>query len=342
MIDYFVEISFTNENLGKVKFISKGYRSFSLGYPCSDPHVCAPYRLKLNTGVYKMECWGSIGECWSSSSTPGLGGYTSGYIFIQNPIDMYVFVGNTGFFNAVKEMEKETIGLSPGGATDVRLNISDKWWDPESLISRIMVAAGGGGAEWQLSIGGNGGGLNGTQSISAKSSTAIYDDPCPGATQRSGSKCSSLEYSNPSILPASEGSFGSAGQTEPIQNKNGDDYGAFGGGGYYGGTSYQLIGSGSGGSSFISGYPGCDAVKNQINPIIHTGQPIHYSGLVFINPVMITGNSTMPLPENNKENVHKGTGAFRLTLVYCDVRDSCKKSLDFRFLRYSFIFIFDS
>jgi len=62
-------------------------------------------------------------------------------------------------------------------------------------------------------------------------------------------------------------------------------------GGYYGGGSgsynNSVVGSGAGGSSFISGYLGCDAIDVSG---IHTGGCIHYSGNVFISPEMIGGN----------------------------------------------------
>jgi hypothetical protein len=58
------------------------------------------------------------------------------------------------------------------------------------------------------------------------------------------------------------------------------------GGGYYGGKSGEV--SSAGGSSFISGYTGCNAISESSteNNIIHTGQPNHYSGCVFTNSVM--------------------------------------------------------
>uniref|UniRef100_UPI00203BBA71 glycine-rich protein n=1 Tax=Odoribacter lunatus TaxID=2941335 RepID=UPI00203BBA71 len=63
--------------------------------------------------------------------------------------------------------------------------------------------------------------------------------------------------------------------------------GGSGGGGYYGGYSQQSdSGYGYGGSSFISGYSGCDAVNSSGS---HTGQSIHYSGLQFYNASMTAG-----------------------------------------------------
>ncbi len=51
----------------------------------------------------------------------------------------------------------------------------------------------------------------------------------------------------------------------------------------------ELWGAQGGGSSFISGHEGCDAIKEESteNNIIHTGQSIHYSGLYFTNTLMI-------------------------------------------------------
>ena len=157
----------------------------------------------------------------------------------------------------------------------IKLIVTKNWYVTESLISRIMVAGAGGGAEWAASIGGNGGGLIGGNST--------YTDPdfytiCQGATQTSGGT---------------------------------------GGGGYYGGTTYDYTFAGSGGSSFISGHEGCNAVENNVNEIIHTGQPNHYSGYVFQNTKMIDGNQTMPLIDSlTEEGIHDGFGAFRITILY--------------------------
>lgn len=60
-----------------------------------------------------------------------------------------------------------------------------------------------------------------------------------------------------------------------------------GGGGYYGGKGGQTSGAlGTGGSSFISGHPGCNAINASGS---HTGQPIHYSGVQFYNTSMQAG-----------------------------------------------------
>jgi len=69
------------------------------------------------------------------------------------------------------------------------------------------------------------------------------------------------------------------------------------GGGYYGGTTSDYADeceAGAGGSSFVSGYEGCDAISKESteNNIIHTGQSIHYSGKKFTNIKLLDGNSS--------------------------------------------------
>lgn len=66
--------------------------------------------------------------------------------------------------------------------------------------------------------------------------------------------------------------------------------------------SWAKGGGGGGGSSFISGYEGCNAISAESteNNIIHTNQPNHYSGKVFVDTVMKAGDEEMP--------THDGTG----------------------------------
>ena len=347
MIKHFVKTSLQDSSKGTVKETIQTSKSLILKYPCSSSFNCTPYVLKLSAGVYKFECWGSKGEGWEyedKKSNPGLGGYTSGTLYISKPTQFFVYIGTIGFFNALKSFT--TIGstyAAPGGATDVRLKYSEDWWDNYSLISRIMVAAGGGGAEWEASVGGNGGGIQGGSSVSAKLNigSEVYEEQCPGATQTSGSsECQNFTISISGVATTcypSYGSFGSAGTTQPV---NGYDYGAFGGGGYYGGTSYQYAFAGSGGSSFISGHEGCDAVKDQSEVIEHTNQSVHYSHFVFWNTEMIPGNETMPLPESQSgKNIHNGEGAFRITLLMYQCQCTYKRSLYYSLIPTLFIII---
>ena len=343
MIKNFVKISLKDSTKGQIEETIQTRKSIVLNYPCSNTYDCTPYVLEVSKGVYKFESWGSkgMGYCYSNSvcSRPGLGGYTSGKLFLDKHTRFYLYIGTQGFYNAVKDLKVDIVkGSLPGGATDVRMNYSDNWWDSYSLISRIMVSAGGGGTEWSASIGGNGGGLIGGESISAKNylGSEVYEDHCPGATQTSGSKCPEFDHSN-SEIHAFKGEFGSGGLANPING----DFCAFGGGGYYGGTSYEYSFAGSGGSSFISGHEGCKSVKEQTEVIEHTNTSYHYSGFVFTNTEMISGNETMPLPTSStEEGIYDGSGAFRITLLLYSYQCTYKKSLYSSLIPNLFIFIY--
>jgi hypothetical protein len=249
----------------------------------------APY-----TGTYKIQCWGAGSSCQ--------GAYTSGYLYINQKEILYVYVGpgcgfltykvtthsvvfngGGGFIDGCTDFNNNT----GGGATDIRL-INGSWDDFSSLKSRIMVAAGGGGCI-APSLPGYGGDLT---SKTADGAYPYESDPynygkVSGVTQISG-------YS-----------FGT-GQSGKR---------AGGGGGYYGGYAENC--AGSGGSSFISGYAGCNAISESSTSanIIHTGSPNHYSGYVFTNMKMIAGNSSMPSPSGGTETGHTGNGYARITFV---------------------------
>ena len=154
MIDKFVKVSLKENSLGSVKYYQRTGSSLSIQYPCNDPYKCTPYIIELKKGTYQFECWGSLGS-FNKQGKPGLGAYTSGTIFLPKETKFFIYIGTIGTFNAVKEVETQLFGTNSGGATDVRIDSEEKWWEMSSLISRIMVAAGGGGAEWG-GLGGNG------------------------------------------------------------------------------------------------------------------------------------------------------------------------------------------
>ena len=74
---------------------------------------------------------------------------------------------------------------------------------------------------------------------------------------------------------------------------------------------------GGGGSSFISGHEGCNAIlgNSTENNIEMSNQSIHYLGYRFFHTDMIDGNSLMPSPEGNKETGHCTYGAIRIHSV---------------------------
>ncbi|MBP3635347.1 MAG: InlB B-repeat-containing protein [Bacilli bacterium] len=259
------------------------------------------------SGRYKIELWGASGgnsmANGSIGAQGGLGGYTKGEINLEKGQKLYIFVGqkgtdalvgkdseasyNGGGLGTWDNHDDEAAGAG-GGATDIRLFQENGMWSNfDSLKSRIMVAGGGGGASWTTN-GGNAGGLNSYSSNPSASE----------ATQTSGYK------------------FG-IGQNG---SGTGDGDGVAGAGsGYYGGTtSGNSSGkeTGTGGSSFISGYDGCNAIGEESteDSIVHTGQSIHYSGLAFTNFVMKSGNDEMPTTDGASSMIgNLGNGYAKIT-----------------------------
>ncbi|WP_024990670.1 glycine rich domain-containing protein [Segatella albensis] len=248
---------------------------------------------------YKIECWGASG-----GQPAGLGAYTNGYLNLSDFYTLYLYIGEegkNGIFSHDESFKSPNSGTfnggggfvlpnddnnnsQGGGATDIRLQSGD-WNDFNSLKSRIMVAAGGGVH------------FSGEQSYGGALFSPNYDNTFP----------------NSNYTTAGIGASQISGYKFGI-GQSGGRVGA--GGGYYGGnafvedSNYKVGVRGTGGSSFISGYPGCDAIDESSTEdnIVHTGQPNHYSGKVFTNPVMIAGNASMPKPKGGTETGHYDNG----------------------------------
>ncbi len=330
-------------------YFYQGDTVFNFDYTGSEQTFIAPV-----SGTYKVELWGAQG-----GNNGGNGAYTSGTIKLSRGLNVYTFVGGNGSENLAGVAQDIQGGYNGGGltkgqdccdrvfgtgggATDVRLSNGD-FADFNSLKSRIMVAAGGGGrfsdpggsdygSQDGESSGGSGGGLIGVNG------SGYYSDYCYGlgALQTSGGKIGSSStaryckpgtnsgYTDPDLITGTFGIGGSHGS----QGNNGTG----GGGGYYGGSSSGHIASAGGGSSFISGHNGCDAIKEESteNNIIHTGQSIHYSGLYFTNTLMIDGEGyrwtdkkeeQIGMPSHSDNSIimgNSGNGYARITLVSID------------------------
>ena len=255
------------------------------------------YRVSA-PGNYKVQLWGASGGyalCNGSiCGTPGNGGYAEGVINLKYGDVLYVYVGQKGTDAVLQDIASATFnggGLGTwdygdneaagagGGSTDVRL-VSGDWNNAESLASRIIVAGGGGGTSWGATSG-YGGGISGGDGNSATNA--------PGATQTTG-------YT-----------FGIGKDGEGAGDSDGV---AGGGGGYWGGISYNS-GAGeaaSGGSGYISGHTGCVAIKSASDTSPKSGCSdgttdntcsIHYSNKKFTNTVLTAGNGSMPSHEGD-------------------------------------------
>ncbi len=251
---------------------------------------------------YTIELWGAAGDINGPSVYPetvGKGGYTKGTIYLEKGTPLYFYVGFEGWtFNGGGAGES-----TGGGATDVRLT-KGTWSDFNSLKSRIMVAAGGGGGvyknpSWSTSnyegnSPGDAGGLVGYDAnynppYGNGNSLAGYGYSGYGATQTAGGAPG--KQGADTITTTMTGQFGRGGYL--LINNGGRSSG--GGSGYYGGGHGTHPGGSwpgaGGGSSFISGHKGCNAISasSTATNIVHTNQPNHYSGYVFTNTVMIDG-----------------------------------------------------
>ena len=302
-------------------------------------------------GSYKVELWGAQGGSMTGTGyrsdgslrgeltyTGGKGAYTNGIIQLPNNQALYVHVGGQGCSNKYRIGGCETggynggailvggqgiFGGSGGGATDIRLT-SGSWNNFQGLKSRIMVSAGGGGANFRNQgygegNGGEGGtisGINGYEALSEGSYfRPDYDAGYQigsGATQKSGGYAV-VHYLNGTIGNGRRNvHLGLFGYGTQIGNQSG------GGSGYYGGGSNGHGGAG-GGSSFISGYDGCDAIAENSTEdnIVHTGQSIHYSGYKFNNAVMYAGNEEMPTHDGTSTMIgNSGNGYAKISLIY--------------------------
>ena len=284
-----------------------------------------------STYNYTIECWGAQGGNYNSTYQGGKGGYTKGTISLnttlashlyvytgQHPSDQSLTAGWNGGGAGTSKANSDGLqtGYGGGGATDIRL-VSGDWNDFTSLKSRIMVAgAGGATGYWihdvtQCGIAGYGGGISGGGGTDSQSDRGTYYSGS-GASQTDGGNANSTE-SGLNASGVNKGGFGYGGT-------NGYTVlgGCAGGGGYYGGgASNRAHGGGGGGSSFISGYTGCNAVGSNAtaDDRHHTGQPNHYSGLVFSNTEMKAGNATQTAPGGGSETGHSGHGYCRITLT---------------------------
>jgi len=307
-------------------------------------------------GVYKLEVWGAQGG-GDNNDIGGLGAYTKGDIELVKNTNLYIQVGQAGTYDWTNCNDStynggssggcmtSFVGGSGGGSTDIRLS-SGNWNDFDSLKSRIMVAAGGAGAIYYNDSyhysGKPGGGLTGTSGVVINLGGPTSHGEAPYAKQ---TKYDSQYYFSGAnryntLTSAENGKFGIAGKiyyNNELKDTGSSLYGALlsgGSGGYYGGASgvdtSSYGGTGSSGSSFISGYNGCDAIAESSteNNIVHTNQPNHYSGNVFNNAVMIdgagcnwsTGSATncganQPQPDGTMATGHSGNGYARITYL---------------------------
>ena len=273
---------------------------YEFPYPCGDSEyeLCHPYTKKLFPGVYFFQAWGAQGG--GINTIPlmgGKGGYASGILTVRVPTTFYVYVGHYGSsWNDNDKYAYNGGGLAKssgggGGATDFRL-VNGEHNDTESLLSRVLVAGGGGGADQRdvnTYLGGVGGGVKGGDADNGNA--------------KGGNQYEETTSSGTSI----NGKLGMGGSATCDTSS--------GGGGYYGGASGSCKGYGTGaggGSGYASGHDDCQE---------------HSSGVVFQNPVLIDGNNLFPTIDDTTftkmETGHELNGHAKITLLSRLYINSC-------------------
>lgn len=273
----------------------------------------------LTPGRYKLECWGAQGGNSNQSNgtygNGGKGGYSTGILNVSTNTTIYITVGgqgqngvlNTrtaGGFNGGGDgygTNNFGVGGGGGGASDISLMspvfshssyFINNIRDTNSLLSRIIVAGGGGSAGYDVSNnaanGGAGGGTTGQDGLSNR----VYHGT--GGKQTTFGTGGSSEESNRYSVQAKFGCGASA--------SNSTDVAPGGGGGWYGGGLH--CDSAGGGSGYVytpttaSNYPsGC----------------LLNSAYYLSNAQTIAGNQSFPSPTGGTETGHSGNGYVRIT-----------------------------
>jgi hypothetical protein len=286
------------------------------------------YKIALPRGNFLFELWGASGGRSLVSSSRGA--YVSGQLSLCSPQTFYAYVGEKGTLrNASVTFNgggggrppsgSSSYSCSGGGATDVRL-IESEWNNFESLKSRIIVAGGGGGETKYINggnnnavRGGHGGFLSGEDGSYSKCNgcgETSYTNAGGGKQQKGG------EGGGGNTVWGNSGEFGVGGTAKLSRGEWGS---SGGGGGYFGGGAGGVhthkLGTGAGGSSFVSGYSGCSAVSSSYSSTneVFSGY-IHYSGIMFHNIIFKDGNETFASPTGSM-NWDYIDGAIKITFL---------------------------
>uniref|UniRef100_UPI0026243364 glycine-rich protein n=1 Tax=uncultured Pontibacter sp. TaxID=453356 RepID=UPI0026243364 len=196
----------------------------------------------------RLEAWGAQGGSAlmnGCTTTGGLGGYAKGELTVTPGQVLKIYVGgaggagNSGGFNGGGRGGSDANTTSTGGgASDIRVGVA-------SLNDRILVAAGGGGAELHGGCdisGGAGGGLTGGSGIG---NSTLANSGIGGSQSAGGQGGPNTVYNNYGTS-SSPGTFGAGGNSASLHSGGG-------GGGWYGGGSGGVNASGGGGSSYVNG-----------------------------------------------------------------------------------------
>lgn len=273
----------------------------------------------LTPGAYKLECWGAQGGNSNQSNgtygNGGKGGYSTGILNVSTNTTIYITVGgqgqngilNTrtaGGFNGGGDgygTNNSGVGGGGGGASDISLMspvfshssyFINNIRDTNSLLSRIIVAGGGGSAGYDVrnnaANGGAGGGTKGQDGLSNR----VYHGT--GGKQTTFGTGGSSEEPNRYSVQAKFGCGASA--------SNSTDVAPGGGGGWYGGGLH--CDSAGGGSGYV--YTSATASNYPSGCLLN-------STYYLSNAQTIAGNKSFPSPTGSTETGHSGNGYVKIT-----------------------------
>jgi hypothetical protein len=196
------------------------------------------------TGTYKLEVWGAEGGYNTTSLNGGKGGYSFGNIKLNGSQIIYIQVGGSG--NIGNGYNGGGLGQAIGGGATHMSTSSGLLNTMSTNTTNILIVAGGGGGATDGYVGGDGGGISGSDGVGVHPNASTTGK---GGTQTfGGSGGTSTNYG----IAASGGfGYGGSGVTS-------NESGPGGGGGWYGGGGTPVGGGAGGGSghlsqSFISG-----------------------------------------------------------------------------------------
>ena len=313
-------------------------------YPCSSTLNCYPYVIWMRPGKYLFKLWGAQGGDGKYFESPtirkdsgGKGAYAEGILNIYSFSTMYLYIGGKGETHS--SIEKGSFGrggyngggtgaadpndntfpessAGGGGATDIRLK-HHSIGELDSLKSRIAVAAGGGGATSTDSY----------CTFDLNPNNPILCSYLRNECYMGGHAGALFGYTFNDVTPyptQTSGLFGKGGNGVSISYNFGGSIGGSGGG-FYGAPTLtssdipqnvQYVVGGSGGSSYISGFKGCNSVKEYPKDDVEpSGSPIHYSNMVFQDPILKSGLDTFFNQYHEEETGHSGSGSIIITYL---------------------------
>lgn len=263
------------------------------------PYSGAAKSINLPPGRYKLEVWGAQGGYRSSAAYGGKGGYSVGTLDIDTALLLYLYVGGSGNTGGTSGGfnggGKRATYPGGGGATDIRLG-------QDSLLARVLVAAGGGSDGATSKQGMYGGGTTGG------SSTQSFGTGGYGGTQTGNTWSTTTRPTGTSANSDCYAGFGFGGNG--VYRSSG--YGGAGGGGWYGGSGSYPDGSGDddrgggGGSGYV--YTSATAANYPTGCLLTSK---HY----LTDAATTAGNASFPGPTGTAETGHSGDGYARITAL---------------------------